>query len=172
MKRVISRGAAAALLLLPAALIGAVAPRAQAPSPGPTPAILADGCTGPMSATRLNVTVSNVRSSRGLIAVSLYADDRRRFLAKRGSLYVGRVPAQAGVTRMCIHLPSTGVYGLAVYHDEDGNRSFKRSGIGLPAEGYAFSNNAPTLFGLPSFGQVRLSVPRSGFETGVKLKYP
>lgn len=150
----------------------AVVLSAQVPSPTPTPAILADGCTGPMSETRLNVTVSNVRSARGLIAVSLYADDSKRFLAKRGSLYVGRVPAVAGVMRMCIHLPSTGTYGLAIYHDEDANRKFNRNAIGLPAEGYAFSNNAPTIFGLPSFGRVRFNVPRSGFETAVKLKYP
>lgn len=157
------------ILLLP--LLAVTLP-AQTPSPTPTPAILADGCTGPMSDTRLNVVIGNVRSARGVIAVSLYADDPKRFLAKRGSLYVGRVPAVAGVTRMCIHLPSTGTYGLAIYHDEDGDRKFKRSAIGLPAEGYAFSNNAPTIFGLPSFGRVRFKVPRSGFETAAKLKYP
>lgn len=162
----------AALLALPGTLAGAGASGVQAPTPTPTPAILADGCTGPMSATKLYVAVSNVRSSNGLIAVSLYADNRSRFLAKHGSLYVGRVPAQAGVTRMCIHLPSPGVYGLAIYHDEDGDRKFKRSGLGLPAEGYAFSNNAPTFLGLPSFGKVRFSVPRSGVETSMKLKYP
>ena len=44
--------------------------------------------------------------------------------------------------------------------------------IGLPAEGYGFSNNAPTLFGLPSFRSVRLAVPRDGFQTGVRLRYP
>ena len=154
------------------AFLSALAMLAQTPTPGPTPAILADGCTGPMSATKLNVSVSNVRSARGLIAVTLYADNPRKFLAKRGSLYVGRVPAQAGVTRMCIHLPAPGVYGLAVYHDEDANRSLNRKGIGLPAEGYAFSNNAPTVFGLPSFGKVRFNAPRSGLETAVRLKYP
>lgn len=155
--------------LLP--LLAAAVPM-QVPTPGPTPAILADGCTGPMSDIRLNVAISNVRSARGVIAVSLYADNPKKFLAKRGSLYVGRVPAQAGTTRMCIHLPSTGTYGLAIYHDEDGDRKFKRNAIGLPAEGYAFSNNAPTIFGLPSFGRVRFAVPRSGFETAAKLKYP
>ena len=132
----------------------------------------AEGCTGKPSDTRLFVTVSNVRNNNGLIAVTLYADDRKRFLAKRGSLYVGRVPAQAGVTRMCIHLPAPGVYGLAVYHDEDADRKFKRNGIGLPAEGYGFSNDAPTIFGLPSFGRVRFSAPRSGVETAIRLKYP
>lgn len=131
-----------------------------------------DGCTGPASDIRLFVKVTNVRSSNGLIAVTLYADDRHRFLAHHGSLYVGRVPAVSPTTRVCIHVPATGVYGLAVYHDEDGNRKFKRSTLGLPAEGYAFSNNASTFLGLPSFSSVRLSVPRTETETSVKLKYP
>ena len=131
-----------------------------------------EGCTGKPSDTRLFVNVSNVRSARGLIAVTLYADDSKRFLAKRGSLYVGRVPASPGTTRVCIHLPRPGTYALAVYHDEDANRKLNRKGIGTPAEGYGFSNNASTVFGLPSFRSVRLSAPRTDLQTGVRLKYP
>lgn len=138
----------------------------------PAAAADTDTCTGPVSDTRLYVTVTNVHSSRGLVAVTLYADDRHKFLAHHGSLYVGRVPAAAPTTRMCIHVPAPGIYGLAVYHDEDGNRKFKRTKLGLPAEGYAFSNNASTFLGIPAFNSVRLSVPRSGVETSVKLKYP
>lgn len=129
-------------------------------------------CTGPPSATRLYVDVSNVRSAQGLIAVTLYADDRKRFLAHHGSLYVGRVPAVAGTTRVCIHVPAPGTYALAVYHDENGDRKFKRNAIGMPAEGYAFSNNASTFFGLPNFRSVRFAVPRTNTETAIKLKYP
>jgi uncharacterized protein (DUF2141 family) len=136
------------------------------------PPAFAQECTGRPSATRLYVTVSNVRSIGGLIAVTLYTDDSSRFLARRGSLYVGRVPARAGVTRVCIHVPAPGVYGLAVYHDANANRRFDRTMIGLPAEGYGFSNNAPTLFGLPRFASVRLTVSRDGFSTGVRLRYP
>jgi uncharacterized protein (DUF2141 family) len=131
-----------------------------------------EACTGTPSAVRLYVNVENVRSSQGLIAVTLYADDSRRFLARRGSLYVGRVPARAGTTRVCIHLPRTGVWGLAVYHDVNANRSFNRTGVGLPAEPYGFSNNPRVLFGLPSFRSVRLNVPRTNMQTRIKLRNP
>lgn len=130
-----------------------------------------ESCTGAPSDTRLYVNVSNVRNANGLIAVTLYADIRKKFLAKRGSLYVGRVPAVAGTTRVCIHLPAPGTYALAVYHDQDANRKLNRSGLGLPKEAYGFSNNASTLFGLPSFGSVRF-VARNNGEAGVRLKYP
>ena len=129
-------------------------------------------CTGPPGPVRLNVVVENVRAARGLIAVTLYADDSRRFLARRGSLYVGRVPASAPVTRLCIHLPSTGIYALAVYHDADGNRSFNRNALGMPAEGVGFSNNPALLFGIPRFRSVRLNVPRNNMQATVRLRYP
>jgi uncharacterized protein (DUF2141 family) len=148
--------------LLPALLAFACAGRAAAQA----------DCTGQPSPVRLQVIVEQVRSSEGLIAVTLYADDSHRFLAHHGSLYVGRVPARAGTTRVCIHLPGQGTYALAVYHDADGNRSFNRSVIGLPAEGYGFSNNAPAIFGLPSFRRVRIAVPRSGLGTTIRLHYP
>ena len=130
------------------------------------------GCTGPESPVRLHVNVENVRAGHGLIAVTLYADDSSRFLARRGSLYVGRVPARSPTTQICIHLPSTGTYALAVYHDADSSRRFNRNGLGMPAEGYGFSNNPGTLFGLPSFRSVRLAVPRTDMQTTVRMRYP
>lgn len=130
------------------------------------------GCTGPASQTWLNVVVDGVRNGSGLIAVTLYADNPSKFLAKRGSLYVGRVDAQAGTTRACIFVPQPGVYAVAIYHDEDADTKFGRSGIGFPVEGYGFANNPATLAGLPSFRSVRLNLPRSGLTTRIKLKYP
>lgn len=136
------------------------------------PAAAGEGdCTGTASQTHLFVNVDNVRHSRGLIAVTLYTDDRRKFLARRGSLYVGRVPARQGRTRVCIHVPKPGTYAVAVYHDADADRSFDRTGLGLPDEGFGFSNNPPTFFGLPNFDRVRLRVPRSDLSTTVRLRY-
>lgn len=159
------RFCAAALAMSAAATIGA-APAATGTAAPPT------GCTGPASATWLNVVVNGVRSGDGLVAVTVYADDARKFLVKRGSLYVGRVDAVAGTTRACVFVPQPGVYALALYHDADGDRSFDRTGFGLPAEGYGFSNNPATLAGLPSFRSVRLNVRRSGLTTRVLMKYP
>jgi uncharacterized protein (DUF2141 family) len=130
------------------------------------------GCTGPASETWINVVVSGVRSSSGNVAVTLYADNARRFLAKGGSMYIGRGRAVAGTTRICLHLPQPGTYALAIYHDENGNEKFDRTGIGFPAEGYGFSNNPSTLVGLPTFRSVRLAVPRPGLTSRIQLKYP
>lgn len=142
------------------------------PAGAPAAAAQAQHCTGHPGKVRLYVNIEGVRQARGEIAASLYGDNRGKFLAKRGALYVGRVAATAPRTRMCIYLPSTGVWALAVYHDADGDRTFDRTSVGLPAEAYGFTNNPSTVFGLPAFSKVRLRVAKSGLSTNVRLTYP
>jgi uncharacterized protein (DUF2141 family) len=129
-------------------------------------------CTGREGPLRLYVEVEGVRSAAGLVAVTLYADDSSRFLAKRGSLYVGRVPARPQETRVCIFLPAAGTYALAAYHDADGDRKYDRTAIGLPAESYGFSNNPAVILGMPSFSSVRIAVPRTNMSTRITLRHP
>ncbi len=158
---------AAALLSMGLAVPVAVLALAATPA-----AAQPTGCTGPASGVWLNVAVEGVRNSRGLIAITLYADDASRFLAHHGSLYVGRIPAHAGTTRGCIFVPKAGVYAVAIYHDENASRGFDRTGLGLPAEGYGFANNPATLAGLPAFRSVRLGVPKANLTTHISIKYP
>lgn len=160
------RATARALLASGLAILAAPALAQGDPAP---PA----GCTGTPSSTWVTVIAEDLRSDDGLLAMTLYADDSRRFLVKRGSLSVGRVKVQAGgTTRGCIFLPAPGVYAIALYHDENGDTKFNRSMIGLPVEGWGFTNNPPTLMGLPSFSSVRLNITRTGLVTRIKMKYP
>ena len=129
-------------------------------------------CVGEPSQTRLLVTVENVRSSQGLIAVTVYPDDPNRFLVKHGSLFVGRVPAKSPTTRICAYVPHPGTYGVAVYHDADGNHKLTRNGLGMPLEGFGFSNNPAASFGIPRFSEVRLPIGRSNMGTRIRLTYP
>jgi uncharacterized protein (DUF2141 family) len=153
--------AAAGLAMLGLGGLAAAPASAQAPE-----------CVGRPGPVQIWVNVQGLRDSDGLVAITVYADDSKRFLAKRGSLYVGRTPAHAGTMRICVNLPHTGVFALAVYHDRNANRKFDRTGLGLPGEPYGFSGNPSTLFGLPAFSAVRLNVPRSGLSTTIRLKNP
>ena len=153
--------------LVAAALALAIATAFSAPASA-APA----GCLGVASDTWLNVSVEGLRNGNGLLTIAVYPDDSRQFLAKGGTLKNNRFQASAPVTRACVFVPKTGVYAVAVYHDEDSSRKLNRSGIGLPAEGYGFSNNPATLAGLPAFRSVRLNVPKAGLTTHIKMKYP
>jgi uncharacterized protein (DUF2141 family) len=159
------RRLSAAVTACVAALTLSSAPAAAQSAPPP-------GCTGTPSATWINVVAEGLRNGNGLLAVTVYADDPSKFLVRHGSLHVGRVNANAGTTRTCVFVPRPGVYALALYHDENGNRHFDRNGLGIPAEGFGFSNNPPTIAGLPSFRSVRPNVPRTGLTARVQMKYP
>lgn len=160
------RSRATALALAAAAVVSI--PIAAAPAQAVAPS----GCQGDPSDTHVNVAVEGLRNASGLVAVTLYPDNPRRFLAKKGSLKVARVNANAPVTRMCLFVPGPGTYAIAVYHDEDSSRKLNRNALGLPREGYGFSNNPSTVAGLPSFNSVRLNVPNSGVTTRIRMKYP
>jgi uncharacterized protein (DUF2141 family) len=164
-----SRTARKALAALSLATIASLAfassaPAASEPSPPP-------GCTGRNpSGVWLNIVAENMRSSKGQLAMTVYADVRKDFLAKGGSIWVGWVPAHEGETRGCVFLPKTGVYAIALYHDENANMKFDRSL--LPEEGYGFSNNPSTLAGLPAWKSVRINVSKTNLTTHIKMKYP
>lgn len=120
---------------------------------------------------RLQISVSHVKSETGSINITIYPDDAKHFLD--GKYKVGRVylPALVPVTQACFVVPAPGYYAVALFHDENENRHFDTTLIGLPAEGYGFSNN-PTLFlGPPGLGKVRFAAHAGDNPVAVKLKY-
>jgi uncharacterized protein (DUF2141 family) len=138
-----------------------------------TPAAAAPaGCHGTPSDTWLNLRIEGLRNGNGLLTVALYPDNPRQFLAKGGTIKNNRFDATGPVTRACIFVPKPGVYAIAVYHDEDSSRKLNRSALGLPTEGFGFSNNPATVAGLPAFRSVRLNVPKTGLTTYIKMRYP
>lgn len=158
-------GAALLLVGLAALPLGAAAPAASQAAP--------TNCEGKdkwPDGIWLNVVAEGVKSNEGYLNVTVYADKKRDFLAKGGSILARFFPAQKGQTRACVFLPKTGVYAIALYHDENGNKNFDRTL--LPDEGYGFSNNPSTLAGLPAWNSVRLNVSKANLVTHIKMKYP
>lgn len=134
------------------------------------PAVAAE-CAGEPSATKLTVQVSGLRSAKGLMAVTLYPDEPKRFLAPKGKLLRDRPASKAPVTTACFFLPRPGFYAIAVYHDENGDKDFNRTIVGMPAEGFGFSNNPSTKTGLPSFKSVRFEAGPGETDLKITLRY-
>ena len=129
-------------------------------------------CAGTPAGTRLRLEVTHVRAATGKVVMTVYPDVPARFLAPKGKLARVRLPAVAPVTPGCFELPGPGHYAVAVYHDSNGNDRFDRSLVGLPAEGYGFSNDAPTPTGLPSFEAVRFAVKAGETTVRIAMRYP
>lgn len=117
----------------------------------------AKSCVGNGSPLELQVKVQNVRSASGMIVVTLYGDRPEEFLQSGRKIDRERVPAKLGSVTACLVLPKAGTYAIAVYHDEDGDRKVTKSGLGIPTEGYGFSNDALAKIGPPKFDDVKFT---------------
>jgi uncharacterized protein (DUF2141 family) len=121
-------------------------------------AVAQSSCVGSVQpgSVRLTVVATDLRNAEGEVAVTLYPDDSKRFLAKGGKLLRARVPTRSPETSACFWV-MPGRYAVATYHDENGDHRFNRTLFSIK-EGFGFSNDAPTTLGLPSFERVRFAV--------------
>lgn len=153
-----------ALALLPALLLATVPAWAET---------TATACTaGAPAGPQIHVRVHGARSTQGNITVTLYGSDPARFLASGGKLARLRVPVQGGgKAEACFAVSAPGVFAVAIYHDENDDHDFNLSVLGIPKEGYGFSNDAQGRFGAPSFEAVRFRVEQAGGIVPVLLRY-
>jgi uncharacterized protein (DUF2141 family) len=161
----------ASVLVLFAILAGPTSADDSASGEGAAVASNHRPCEGRPSNTRLIVQVGRLRSNQGEVAVTVYPSDPRRFLAPHGKLLRVRAKAGAPVTEACFYLPKPDAYAVAVYHDANANRDFDRNAVGLPVEGFAFSNDAPSKVGLPTFADARFTARPGDTILRVRMRY-
>lgn len=117
------------------------------------------------------VRVHGVRSSHGELVVVLYGENPDDFLKKGRRLARERVPARAGSVTVYLTAPAPGLYAVAVYHDENGNRKFDRGWLGLPAEGFGVSNNPTFTLRPPTHAESAFRVGPGLTAIDITLRY-
>ncbi len=123
------------------------------------------------SAPRLIITVTGIRRVVGNITFTLYGDQPAKFLAHQGKIGLIRVPLTSQVADGCFAVSGPGTYAVAVYNDANDNHQFDRTLVGLPAEAYGFSNDAPIFLGPPSFKSVAFEVRPGTNRVTITLRY-
>jgi uncharacterized protein (DUF2141 family) len=111
----------------------------------------------PPAAGRLVLVFTGLRSDRGTVHASLYAD-RRRWPQDHGD--IARCSARISARRAVCEIAGVvrGVYAIAITHDENNNGRFDQGFLGWPLEGYGFSNNVrPEFLSPPSFDRARFT---------------
>ena len=103
----------------------------------------------PSNAANLTVTVEQVRNSRGEIRFAIF--DIPSEFPQGNELYSKHIPAQLGIVTIRFYNLSPGAYAIAIHHDENSDGEMNTNFIGLPKEGYGFSNDAKVIFSPPVF---------------------
>lgn len=117
----------------------------------------------------LTVTFIGVRSDKGKFSAGLYGEnddwpDGKTFLQ------VDLPPLPGDVTYVFKDLPP-GRYAISGFHDENDNGLFDTNFIGMPKEGFVFSNDAKPGLAPPSFQAAAFEVGRGPATASMHLEY-
>ncbi|TWB41131.1 DUF2141 domain-containing protein [Nitrospirillum pindoramense] len=161
----VKRGVMMAGILAALALPTAAWAEKATPMPGPA-------CdAGDSGQVRLRISVTGMRSAQGNVTITVYPDDAAHFLD--GAYKVARqiLPVTLPMTEACIVVPQAGHYAVALFHDENDNGHFDTTMLGIPAEGYGFSNNPTLYLGPPDLSKVRIPAQAGDNPVSVLMKY-
>ena len=119
------------------------------------------------SAATVQVTITGVRSDKGVVQVAVCDEANYR----KDCRLTATAPARAGSVTVDVADVPAGTWAVLAYHDENSNKKLDTNFVGMPKEGYGFSNGANSKFGPPSFKEAAMAVGEGTVPATVALKY-
>ena len=123
-----------------------------------TAAVLAGIVTVPVLAADLTVEVRGVRSGDGRLYVAVHAPETKDTFPAGTGVAALRQRAQVGTVRFVLRDLSPGRYAVNAFHDENDNGDLDTNLLGIPSEGYGFTNDPDSSFGPPDFEEAAVDV--------------
>jgi uncharacterized protein (DUF2141 family) len=116
----------------------------------------------------IEVSVAGLRSSEGILFVSLYLTNdgypgewQRAYATQQ----LAAADAVDGVLLARFENVPAGWFVISVLHDEDSNSEMATNAFGMPKEGYGFSKNEKSLFGPPGFDKAAVYLEPGEVQT-------
>jgi len=119
----------------------------------------------------IHVHVTGLRSSNGHVICTLfnspngYPSNDSKSLAKRV------VPVKDRMAEIDFDGVAPGKYAFVMFHDENANGKFDFNVLGMPKEGYAFSDNVRPLFAALSFKAAAFDYPGGNLSMTILMRY-
>jgi uncharacterized protein (DUF2141 family) len=122
------------------------------------------------SQTKLQVTVTHIKGHKGNIIVGIFDNDKD-FLKK--PIDGKMIKASGDSVTVVFENLKPGKYAVSVLHDANKNKDLDQNKLGIPKEGFGFSNNVIGAMGPPSFerAQIDLGPDQKDLEIDIKMKY-
>ena len=117
----------------------------------------------------LTVTFSGVRSDKGKFSVALFRE-KDGWPDGKAFREVDIEPKVGDITTVFKDVPP-GHYAISAFHDENGNGKFDSNFIGMPKEGFCFSNDAQPGLAAPSFKESSFEVGNGPATTTIHVQY-
>lgn len=117
----------------------------------------------------LSVVIDNLHNNKGVVRCALYSDPDQ---FPKGAPFRGTTASIADKKATCVFkkLPP-GTYAIAAFHAEHNERRMSYNFLGMPLEGYGFSDNAPASFAAPAFSTAAITFRGGDSSTKITLQY-
>lgn len=106
-------------------------------------------------AGELTINVKDISSAKGYLMVALFSGEQDYQSGK--AVKATRVKVNGEQETVIFADVADGEYAVKMYHDENDNKELDKNFLGIPSEGYGFSNNKGQ-FGQPSYQEASFSV--------------
>jgi uncharacterized protein (DUF2141 family) len=120
----------------------------------------------------IHVQVLGIRNSTGSVACALFespAGFPTEFLQSATNIMMIKV--RSTKARCDFEDIPPGIYAIAAIHDENLDGKLATNWVGLPTEGYGFSNDATASLGSPSFDAASFSYDGRNLDLTISLNY-
>ncbi len=120
----------------------------------------------------IHVKVLNIRNSTGTVDCALF-DSPVGFPTEAllSATNVMVIKVRKTEARCDFEDIPPGTYALAVFHDENMNGKLDTNWLGIPTEGYGFSNDVKALLGSPSFSTASFKYDGKTLDLTISLHY-
>ncbi len=122
-------------------------------------------------APAIEIEVVGLRNDKGQVGCSLFASPDG--FPRDGDKVVRHVWAPIHARKALCRFDGmpNGRYAAVVFHDENSNGEFDENAVGMPLEGYGFSNNAAALFSPPDFKSASFDYSGRNLYQVVNIRY-
>lgn len=119
----------------------------------------------------LTITVDGLKRQKGQICFSVFTGNKGFPNNKDSSLQTGCIKVAGTSVKLNFRDLEAGNYAVAVFHDVNSDGALNRNFIGIPTEGFGFTNNPAIRTGPPKFNDSAVLVAGSSTNTQINLQY-
>jgi uncharacterized protein (DUF2141 family) len=119
----------------------------------------------------ISVAVTGLKNTQGRLCFSLF--DGAEGFPSQGERAIAKchISAAEPDPRVTFDGLQPGQYAVAAFHDANSDGILNRGLMGIPKEGFGFSNNPKILVGAPSFKRAAIAVNQGNLEICIQLKH-
>ena len=125
----------------------------------------------------ISFVVKRLNSDKGAVVLTLYSDSKKEAFPDKteNALCIKRIEIKDWEAQAICEAIPAGTYAASVWHDENDNKKFDKNLMGIPKEGYGFSNDAVTgghfHFRPPDFEDAAFMVGKDNMRIIINMKY-